>query len=118
MKKVNTFFIIILLFIAYGCSSNHSEYEIVENINTNCYITKVSTFKYSKVQGYIYYKGIKLEINNGNSGYYYKKYNLKSGDVIITNITIYKRLYYAMDPYKNDLILSTSDIDVTNYEIN
>ena len=103
--------------IFFGCSGNKNNYNVLENINTNCYITKVSKYKYSKIQGYIYYKGIKLDIDNGNTGYYYKTYNLKEGDIIVANITVYQREYSSNNPYKNDLILSTSDLDATKYEI-
>lgn len=98
-------------------SCDRNEYKIVDNLKAEIYITKVQKAKYSKIQGYFYWHGIKLEVTNGNSGYHYKTYNLKEGDVIKANIIIYQQIYSTTDPYKDDIILSTSDIKAEIYEI-
>jgi hypothetical protein len=115
--KTSIHLIIIIVCLSFGCTNNTSKPICYETVNTSVYITNVFTAKYSKVQGYIYYRNFKLDIDNGNTGYYYKKYNLTSGDIINGNVTIYQQSYYSNNPYKNDLILSTSEVDFSKYEI-
>jgi hypothetical protein len=114
-KIINVFF---LLFVGIFYSCNQNDKIITsEKIITDVYITDVFKAKYSKIQGYIYYNNIKLEIDNGNSGYYYKNYSIKAGQKIKRSVIVYQRYYFTTDPYKNDIILSTSDIDFSDFVI-
>lgn len=109
---------IILLFVGifYSCCDQNKIIKS-EKIITDVYITDVFKAKYSKIQGYIYYNNIKLEIDNGNSGYYYKNYSIKVGQKIKRSVIVYQRFYITNDPYKNDIILSTSDIDFSDFVV-
>ena len=108
---------VILIIVLNSCSSKVNEYFYSETIYTQVHITEVNEYKYSKVQGYIIYKGIKLDVDNGNSGYYHKKYRLNTGDVIYKKVTIFQSSHYDNDPYKYSVLLSTSDIDFSEFEI-
>lgn len=112
----NIIYIFLITFLLQSCCGNDNDYTKIETITTDVYISSVDTYKYSKVVGYLYYKGIRLDVDNGNSGYYYKEYNLRPGDVIKANVSIYQHNYRGSDPYKNDVILSTSDLDLIQYE--
>lgn len=79
------------------------------SVNTKFYITETYEAKYSRVNGYIMYNNIKLPATNGSTGYYYKKYNLQSGDVIDVNVNITTKYFY------NGVQLFTSDINLDNY---
>ena len=111
MKKL-LFIIVVLL----SLSCNKNKWRKLESIRTDVHITDVNVYKYSKVQGYIIYKGIKMDVDNGNTGYYHKKYDLYPGDIIRQSIVIYMKEDYNNDPYKNDVVLSTSDLNLTYYE--
>jgi hypothetical protein len=116
MKKLIYLLLIILI---TSCAGNKQEdfnkLEVIQNADVH--IIKVFVAKYSKVIGCINYKGIILEVDNGNTGYYHKKYNLVPGQVIKTMVIVYQKNVYNNDPYKSDVMLSTSDIDVSQYEI-
>lgn len=109
--------LLITIFIFLGCnSSKYEDYIKSETINTECYIYHVGQYKYSKVQGYVYYHGIKIEVDNGNTGYYYKKYKIKPGDIINVQVTIYQKYAFTTNPYSDDIVLHASEIDVNKYE--
>ncbi len=105
-------FIIVLMTIFYSCSNKNDGYFKHETVNTLFYIEEIYIAKYSKVKGYIIYNNIKVPIDNGGNGYYYKKYNLKNGDKINTRINI----YYYSTAYGYELVFD--DVDISNYEIN
>jgi len=81
-----------------------------EVIRTDFNVTKVSVYKYSSVDGFIVYDNKRIYLDNGNTGYYYKDYNLEPGQTISTIVTIY--YHSTHDGYK----LVFSDIDVSKYE--
>lgn len=108
MKKI---ILILIMFIFISCESY--TYKVVETFDTTVHITEVYTAKHSKVNGYIIYKNTKLPIDNGSSGYHYKKYNLSQGDTLPnTRVTIYQRFVNG----KKDIIY-TSELDVSWNEI-
>lgn len=83
-----------------------------EYINVQFVIHSVKTYKYSKVEGYFTYQGIDIWADNGNTGYYYKRYNLSKNQVIPMKICLtYIQTNYGYAVY-------TDDIDVSKYEIN
>lgn len=51
-----------------------------------------------------------MYIDNGNTGYHYKKYNLWEGRIIRTQITVYQN-YEG-----NRLVLTPSDLNLSMYE--
>ena len=108
-----------LLFVAFlfmiSCTSpklpDLPDREDVLVIRANFYITEVYHGKHSIVKGYILYNSIKIPADTGYIGYY-KKYNLKKGDVINVIIgidEIYER--------PNCVTLRTSTLDLSNYMI-
>jgi hypothetical protein len=106
MKKVIYLFLLFGLFSCAGAPKDG----YTETVIADVYIYKMYTGKYSKVEGYFMYRGLKMYIDNGNSGYHYKKYNLWEGRIIRTQITVYQN-------YEGDrLILSPSDLNVSMYE--
>lgn len=109
-------FLFALIITLSSCVSKNEHFSS-ETVLTNVYVTKVSVYKYSKIQGYIMYNGIKLEIDNGNSGYYHKKYRINNGDVILRRVTVFQSDHYDNNPYKYSVLLSTSEIDFSDYEI-
>jgi len=108
MKKL---IILLITFIFISCEEY--TYKEIDSLDTTVHITEVYTAKRSKVYGYIIYKNIKLPIDNGGSGYHYKKYNLSQGDTLPnTRVTIYQKFING----KKDIIY-TSELDVSWYEI-
>lgn len=106
MKKL---ILLLTLLLLQSCSSFEST--PIDTINTNVYITNVSTAKYSRVEGYIIYKNQKIFVNNGSSGYYYKNYNIRIGECLPNQrITIYKVKSF------NEISYKSSDIDVKYLE--
>jgi hypothetical protein len=113
----------ILLFMGLLFNSCNSHYDYLlnekitlikkETISIDFHIKYINTMKYSKVRGYVFYKGFKIYINNGNSGYYYKKYNLKENDIIKVNLNI----YYYDHSYSNGYETFFGDVDLSKYEI-
>lgn len=100
----------VLLAVVFSSCSNKSEgYFKHDVVNTTFYVNDVYKAKYSKVEGYIIYNNIKVPIDNGNKGYYYKDYSLKIGDEIETKIDIY---YYSTS-YGYELVFG--DVDVSRY---
>ena len=116
MKTKALLFLITCFLIS--CGPPRNEYIKSETIYTDVYVTEVGVYKYSKIQGYIIYNNLKLEVDNGNNGYYYKRYSIKPGEKIKRRVIVYQQYYYTTNPYKDDLILSTSDVDFSDYEIN
>ena len=114
MKKI---FFVLILICSFSCARKGYEFVNSETIYTDVYITEVRKAKYSKIEGTIYYNNIKMDIDNGNDGYYYKDYNLHAGDVVKRKVTIYQQAHYSNNPYKNDVLLSTSDVDFSDYVI-
>lgn len=115
MKKI--ILITFLLLVLSSCSNSSDGYINKINITTNYTITRVSIGKYTKVIGYINNGGFKYTVTNGNTGYYYKKYSLKEGDIIKINIDLYQYRYNTNNPYKDDSLITTSDVDLSLYEI-
>jgi len=106
MKKIIYLF---LLFGLFSCAGQPKD-GYTETVTADVYIYKMYTGKYSKVYGYFMYRGLKMYIDNGNSGYHYKKYNLWEGRIIRTQITVYQN-------YEGDrLILTPSDLNLSMYE--
>ena len=110
MKRVYTLILIILSSLVFSsCSNRRDNFFKHEKINTTFYVNEVVKAKYSRVRGFIIYNNIKVMINNGVQGYYYKDYNLTVGDKIESKIDIY---YYSIsDGYK----LIFGDVDVSRY---
>ena len=99
----------VLSVVFSSCSNKSDGYFKHDTVNTTYYVNDVSKAKYSKVKGYIIYKNIKVPIDNGNKGYYYKDYSLNVGDEIETTIDIY---YYSTS-YGYELVFG--DVDVSSY---
>lgn len=110
MKRVYTLILIILSSLVFSsCSNRRDNFFKHEKINTTFYVNEVVKAKYSRVRGFIIYNNIKVMIDNGVQGYYYKDYNLTVGDKIESKIDIY---YYSIsDGYK----LIFGDVDVSRY---
>ena len=114
MKKIyKLLFLFILLLIS--CTSpklpDLPNREDVLVVRANFYITEVYNGKHSIVNGYILYSSIKIPAGTGYIGYY-KKYNLKKGDVINVIIGI-DEIYDR----HNCVTLRTSILDLSNYMI-
>ncbi len=101
-------FLCVILTTIISCDKPNTQYE---TITTDFYITNTYTAKYSKVIGYVKYKDLILYADNGNSGYYYKKYNLSAGDTVKVTLDVYKTWE------GRGLVLTTSDIDLSEYEL-
>lgn len=112
MRVTRYFGYILLAVVLFSCSNKNDGFFKKETIETYFTITDVYKAKYSKVKGYIIYNDIKVPIDNGNNGYYYKDYNLSVGNKIKTSISIY---YYSTN-YGYELVFG--DADVSRYENN
>lgn len=100
--------IILLFFMFLGCSGPGIP-PSSEAINTKFFVTEVYKAKYSRVEGYIFYNGIQIPADNGSSGYYYKEYYLKPGDVIV----VYT--YITKEYTENGVTLYTSDLNLDQF---
>ena len=107
---MKNFIVIILLFMMFGCAKSYSDRTGYDFITTDFYITDVYKAKYSRVEGYIIYKGFTLHCDNGSSGYYYKDYNLKPGHKIQIDVKI------CQIPTGKDMLLHVDDIDISKFE--
>ncbi len=116
MKKLN--YILCFIFVMLLSSCEEDKAFKVDTIETEVAITHVGVYKYSKIQGCINYHGIILDVDNGNSGYYYKHYNLKPGNRVKRIVRVYYHLYQDNNPYKNAIVLSTGEVNFRDYEIN
>mgnify|MGYP003651861114 FL=1 len=103
---------LVLALVITSCSTKTEGYLKKETINTEFKIQDIITCKYTGVNGYIIYNGIKVHVDNGSNGYYYKKYKLSEGQTIKVTVNI----YYYSTPYGYELRFS--DIDVSKYELN
>ena len=103
------YLIVIILFL-YSCNNKQEKYFKSETITTDFYITDVNVYKYSKVKGYIIYNNIKVPIDNGNTGYYYKKYNRKPGDILKSHII----LNYFSTNYGYEIVFG--DVNISKFE--
>lgn len=81
-----------------------------ETITTDVVITDVTVSKYSVVKGIVVHNGISMNVDNGTTGYYYKRYNLAPNQIIKQNLTF---SYY--NDYKGYVVM-VNDLDVTQYE--
>lgn len=110
MKRAYTLILVILSSLIFSsCSNRRENFFKHERINTTFYVNEVVKAKYSRVRGFIIYNNIKVMIDNGTQGYYYKDYDLTVGDKIESKIDIY---YYPIsDGYK----LVFGDVDVSRY---
>lgn len=111
MKNILKVLLLVVSLLIVSCGKRTDGYFKRETIDVKVKITYVSRAKYSKVEGYFVRDGIQVPIDNGNSGYHYKTYNLKEGQVI--NCRIYKYYTSIRDGYKVEF----SDLDVSKYEI-
>jgi hypothetical protein len=109
MKKI--LFILGVLMIC-SCAPRNMDEVQNETVYTNIHITSVEQYKYSRIEGYIFYNGIKLPILNGSTGYYYKKYIIKPGDIVKKNVTVYIEYEY------NRTIITTGEVDFSEFIIN
>lgn len=100
---------VLLAVVFSSCSNKREGYFKHDVVNTTFYVNEVYRAKYSKVKGYIIYNNIKVPIDNGTKGYYYKDYSLNVGDEIETRIDIY---YYSTS-YGYELVFR--DVDVSRY---
>ncbi len=100
----------LLAFTAFSCNKGY-EYQKVETVYADVHITHVAEYKYSKVEGYIIYNNIILNVDNGNSGYYHKKYSLKKGDVVKRNVTVFHQINY------DKTTLYSKEVDFYEYEL-
>lgn len=107
MKKYLYIIVFILTFV--GCAGPRQE-DAHESIQTKFYVTEITKAKHSRVSGYITYNGIRIPASNGSSGYYYKEYNLREGQVIDVNVGIIRQYEY------NRVTLITTDVDLRKYE--
>jgi hypothetical protein len=113
IEKIEVYLFIILmalLFVFCSCGKRHDEPFKEETITTDVVITDVTVAKYTKVTGTINLNGCGVSVDNGNSGYYYKTYNLHANQIIQETLTIY---YY---PEHNGYSVVVGDLDVTKYE--
>jgi hypothetical protein len=83
------------LFFCEGCGEYRNERMKIGSFSGICYIQRVIPAKYSKVYGIILYEGkIPIQIDNGMTGHYHKKYALNPGvHVSISDIPVYKDTY-------------------------
>ena len=106
----------IILFVAstlLGCAGeDHHDWNHLDRIELPVTVINVLNGKYTRIEGYVHYKGILMYVNNGHSGYYRKKYSLKEGDVINIEFDVYSTSE-SMRTY-----IELSPMDVSRYEIN
>lgn len=74
-------------------------------------IDQINEAKYTMVYASFVYNDIVYKITNGNTGYYYKKYSLKPGDVIDYDV----KLYFAHGKESDEIYFD--NMDLTRYEI-
>lgn len=112
MKNILKVLLLSITLLIVSCGKGNPDgYFKKETIDVKVKITYVSRAKYSKVEGYFVRDGIQVPIDNGSSGYHYKTYKLKEGQVI--NCRINKYYTSINDGYKVEF----SDLDVSKYEI-
>lgn len=113
MKKTILLSVILLSLVLMfpSCVLSTDGYIRKETITASVVIDQVGVYKYSKVEGHINYDGFKIHVDNGNTGYYYKKYRLVEGQTILVPLTIY---YYSTP---SGYELRFDDIDVSRFEI-
>ena len=110
-KTLFNSFLFLLTISLISCGAREEKgYFGKQTITTTFTVEEVVYLKYSKVKGYIVHNSFRVPIDNGNSGYYYKEYDLERGQKIKTDISIY---YYSVP---GGYRLSFSDIDVSKYE--
>ena len=97
---------ILTVFLSSCCT----KYFKKDLIKTTFTVTDLREGKYSVIEGYIVYNNIKIFINNGNDGYYYKNYNLSIGQSFKTNVFVY--YYHTYYGYE----LKFGDVDFSKYE--
>lgn len=102
----------LLLVLLGSCARQNEQKDAYDFIKAKFHVTDVYKAKYSRVEGYVVYKGILLYTSNGGSGYYYKDYNLNKGNVIDVDVTIY------LKPYRNGMFIYAGDLDLNKFEIN
>lgn len=116
MKNIIKLFVFMQFFIS--CSPIY-EQEVIssEIITTNVTIESIHVLKYSKVYSTFIYNEFIYHTNNGHSGYYYKKFNLKSGQVLPSiNVVLKKIKYYNSDT--SFIEIKPGIIEFKNYIIN
>lgn len=102
---------VIASFLMTSCMAPSPKYESVRTVQTHVTITNVSVGKYTRVEGFIDYCDIRIPVDNGGTGYYYKKYDLMEGQSIPRTVTIYTatemgRTYIDVEPLNFDDYLS------------
>ena len=108
LKRFAIFLGIILFLVS--CAPSRDTYSKCEVVTLKVHITNTYLAKYSKVFGYCIYNNIVLNVSNDISGYYYKKYSLKSGDEIEANVTVYHF-------QQTDGTFLRTSVDFSKYEI-
>jgi hypothetical protein len=98
-------------FLMTSCMAPKPKYESVRTVQTYVTITHVSVSKYARVEGFIDYCDIRIPVDNGGTGYYYKEYDLREGQRIPRTVTIYAatemgRTYIDVEPLNFDDYLS------------
>jgi hypothetical protein len=94
-------------FLMTSCMAPKPKYESARTVQTYVTITHISDGKYASVEGYIDYCDIRIPVNNGGTGYYYKKYDLREGQRVTRTVTIYTatemgRTYIDVEPISFD----------------
>ena len=115
MKNLLKILILTLTFVLVSCNSKGFDERVIEYYNPtlDVTITEVNRAKHSSVEGYATFNGIKYYVTNNSSGYYYKEYSIKPGDVIQADVTI-----YFLRENNGDIRITNSGIDVSKYETN
>lgn len=109
---MKNFLLFISLFFLLSCSESADEAIRFESYKTTFYVEEIQEAKYTRVKGYIYHNNLKVPLDNGSEGYYYKKYKLLPGDKIPVDINV---LYYSTPKgYK----LVFGDVFLKNYYLN
>lgn len=85
-----------------------------EIVYVGVHITEVRKAKYSKIEGFVVYQGIKFYIDNGQQGYHYKEYNLSRNDVVTLPLTF---VYYSSTD-DNSVNIRPLDPDFNKYITN
>ena len=106
MKKI-ALIVALSIILMTSCMGPSPKYESVRTVQTYVTITHVSVGKYTRIEGFIDYYDIRIPIDNGGTGYYYKEYSLKEGDRVQKTVTIYTatemgRTYIDVEPISFD----------------
>jgi hypothetical protein len=98
---------VISSFLMTSCMAPSPKYESVRTVQTYVTVTHISVGKYTNVEGFIDYCDIRIPVDNGGTGYYYKEYSLVEGQRIPRTVTVYTatemgRTYIDVEPISFD----------------